>query len=124
MRRILLVDDDRDILDALQMLLEDLGYEVCVTTKGEEVLRQAEGFRAELVLLDLLLSGQDGRHICRELKAHPQLRMTRVIMMSAHPSARDSARAAGADGFVSKPFEVEALLRQIDSFAGGPTGAH
>lgn len=114
---ILVVDDDPGILDALQLLLEDEGYRVQATDKGDyaESLRDAGGRLPDLIVLDILLSGKDGRAICRTLKSQDETRSIPVLMMSAHPNAAASTREVGADAFIAKPFAIDALL---DTVAG------
>src|SRR5437867_878455 len=75
-KRILVVDDDPDILDALQLTLEDADYEVTTTAKGEyaENLRDTNGGLPDLIILDILLSGKDGRAICYKLKGQSETR--------------------------------------------------
>lgn len=121
-KKILVVDDDPDILDALQFTLEDAGYIVTTTEKGEyaENLRDGNGGLPDLILLDVLLSGKDGRTICQKLKSQSETRHIPVIMMSAHPGARESVKDVGADDFLAKPFEVEHLLAKISKHLSSP----
>ncbi len=114
-KRILVVDDDPDILDALQMLLEFAGYEVKTTEKGEyaENLRDMNGGLPHLIILDVLLSGKDGRLICQKLKSQQDTEHIPIIMISAHPNARHSVAAVGADDFLAKPFDADVLLEMV-----------
>src|SRR5947209_19129198 len=101
-KKILVVDDDPGILDALKLTLEDAGYEVQTSDKGDyaENLRDTNGGLPDLIILDVLLSGKDGRTICRALKNRPDTQHIPIIMISAHPGAADSVRAVGANDFV------------------------
>jgi DNA-binding response OmpR family regulator len=112
---ILVVDDDPGILDALRFLLEDEGYRVQTSDKGDyaESLRDGNGALPDLILLDVLLSGKDGRAICRALKEHEETRGIPVLMMSAHPGAAESVHAVGADAFIPKPFAIDDVLARI-----------
>lgn len=114
-KNILVVDDDPDILDALQFTLEDAGYAVLTSLKGDyaENLRDGNGGLPDLIILDVLLSGKDGRLICRKLKSQDETRHIPIIMISAHPGARESVKEVGADDFLAKPFDVDALLARI-----------
>src|SRR5690348_4516219 len=107
---ILVVDDDPDILDFLHDLLEMEGYRVAVSMKGEYLETLQNGDLPDLILLDVHLSGRDGREIVRYLKKREETKMIPIIMISAHPSAEETARQAGADAFLEKPFEIEVLL--------------
>ena len=114
-KNILVVDDDPDILDALQFTLEDAGYAVVTSLKGDyaENLHDGNGGLPDLIILDVLLSGKDGRLICRKLKSQDETRHIPIIMISAHPGARESVKEVGADDFLAKPFDVDALLARI-----------
>ena len=117
-KKILVVDDDPDILDAIQFALEDEGYTVTTSEKGEyaESLRDGNGGLPDLIILDVLLSGKDGRLICKKLKGQEETRHIPIIMISAHPGADRSVREVGADDFLAKPFEVEALLAKVAGY--------
>jgi DNA-binding response OmpR family regulator len=114
-KKILVVDDDPDILDAIQFALEDESYAVTTSEKGEyaENLRDGNGGLPDLIILDVLLSGKDGRLICKKLKGQEETRHIPIIMISAHPGADRSVREVGADDFLAKPFEVDALLAMV-----------
>ncbi len=114
MARILVVDDDPDILSVMEILLSMKGFTVDVTAKGDNTFAKIETFHPDLVLLDVLISGHDGRKICKQIKENQQLKHLPVIMLSAHPGAAASISDYGADGFISKPFDVEILLKQIN----------
>ncbi len=117
-KKIVVVDDDPDILDALQMTLEDEGYDVTTTEKGEyaENLRGTNGNLPDLIILDVLLSGKDGRTICQKLKSQPETRHIPIIMISAHPNAKQSVKDVGADNFLAKPFDVNELLALVAKY--------
>jgi DNA-binding response OmpR family regulator len=112
-KKILLVDDDPDILEFLQELLEQEGYTVAITDKAEYVEKLYASGLPDLILIDVLLSGKDGRKIVKQLKSQEATRHVPVIMFSAHPSAEETVRVAGADDFVAKPFELDEMLAKI-----------
>jgi len=112
-KKILIVDDEPDILEFLQALLEDEGYSVAIMDKGDFLEKLPLGALPDLILLDMLLSGKDGRQIVRRLKSQEQTRHIPVIMFSAHPSAEQTAREAGADDFIAKPFDIDDLLNRV-----------
>lgn len=116
MKQILIVDDDPDILDAISLTLEDQGYNISISEKGEtaENLLRADSL-PDLLILDVLLSGKDGRDITRKLKENDLTRKMPVVMISAHPSAHVTALEAGADVFLPKPFEIDDLLDTVSS---------
>jgi DNA-binding response OmpR family regulator len=112
-KKILVVDDDDGILDAFQAMLESVGYTVAVCSDGECVNQFVEDDPPDLILLDVLLSGRDGREVCQELKKNEQTKAIPVIMVSAHPRVKQSTLDAGADDFLEKPFEMEELLAVV-----------
>jgi DNA-binding response OmpR family regulator len=110
---ILLVDDDPDILEPLSLLLEAEGFAVDTTTKAAQTYEKVARFRPSLILLDILMSGEDGRTICRKLKDQKTTKHIPVIMMSAHPTAKADSAGCGADDFIAKPFDLETLLTMV-----------
>lgn len=108
----MIADDDPGIVDAVEMLLEFEGYQVVSTVDGNTVLRMKEDL-PDLLLLDIWMSGEDGRDICKKFKYQATTKNIPVIMISASRDVKDSALAAGADDFLAKPFEMDELLRKI-----------
>jgi DNA-binding response OmpR family regulator len=115
-KKILVVDDEPDILEFLQVILEEEGYAVLSSEKGEFLEQLHNGDLPELILVDVLLSGKDGREIVKYLKSQEETKHIPVIMFSAHPSAEQTAREAGAEDFIAKPFEIDELLAKIANY--------
>ncbi|WP_221452840.1 response regulator [Mucilaginibacter sp. FT3.2] len=111
-KKIMIADDDPGIIDAVEMLLEFEGYEVTSTVDGSAVLNMKEKL-PDLLLLDIWMSGEDGRDICKKLKHELTTKNMPVIMISASRDVKASALAAGADDFLAKPFEMDELLKKI-----------
>ena len=118
MSRILVVDDDTDILSVMEILLTMKGFEVEVTAKGENTIPKINSFKPDLILLDVLISGYDGRTICKQLKANKNTQHIPVIMFSAHPGAAATITDYGANDFISKPFDVSHLLKKVNEQLG------
>jgi two-component system KDP operon response regulator KdpE/two-component system response regulator MprA len=119
-RRLLVVDDDPGILESLQLLLEDAGYDVRTSTKnGDFVSAHVRREPPDLIILDILLSGHDGRTICRQLKTDAATSMIPIVLISAHPSAAATAMQAGADAFLAKPFDIDDLLSNVENLIEG-----
>src|SRR5947209_19716753 len=112
-KKILVVDDEPDILEVLNVILEEEGYLVLITDKGEHLEKLLNGGLPDLILLDMLLSGKDGREIVKQLKRQDETKHIPVIMFSAHPRAEQMAREAGADDFIDKPFDIDDLLSTV-----------
>jgi len=114
LKKVLAVDDDPYILDALVELLKYSGYDVSTTPKGDEVFKKIDEYSPDIILLDIMLSGMDGREICRELKANHKTSNIPVIMISATPNLTQSVIDSGANDFVAKPFDIFLLLDKIE----------
>ncbi len=117
-KRILIIDDDADIMLVLASVVEDAGYQVSTIDGGNYLEQIDAGALPDLILLDMLLSGQDGRQIARRLKEQATTRRIPIVMLSAHPDAQREALEAGADAFLAKPFDLDALLATIAAYLG------
>ena len=116
MPRILIVDDDRDMLVVTQALLVKKGYEVEIVTHWEDALNRIEFFQPQIILLDVFLNGVDGLDICKQLKAMPNTKDIPVLIFSAYPRVAESViYEYGADDFIAKPFEVNELIAKVHS---------
>ena len=114
MSKILVVDDDLHILVVMEILLSMKGFEVDVTAKWENTFDKIETFKPDLILLDVLISGNDGRTLCKQLKSKSDTKHIPIIMFSAHPSAAATINEYGADDFIAKPFDVNDLLAKVN----------
>ncbi len=114
-KKILVVDDDPDILDAVQFILEGENYDVTTTEKAEyaENLHDKNGGLPALIILDVLLSGKDGRAICKKLKSQEDTKLIPIVMISAHPGAEKSVKEVGANDFLAKPFDINDLIQKV-----------
>jgi len=109
-KRILLVDDNIDILEAVSLLLEDVGYDV-ITDNGEKVESLKDSDLPDIILMDMLLSGKDGRDIIRFFKSQKRTQHIPIILISAHPQAKIVWKDSMADDFLAKPFGIDELQR-------------
>ena len=108
----MIADDDPGIVDAIEMVLEFEGYQVSSTIDGSTILDMKREL-PDLLLLDIWMSGEDGRAICKKLKESELTKNIPVIIVSASKDIKESALAAGADDFLAKPFEIKDLLNKI-----------
>lgn len=113
MKKILVVDDDESIVEVVQLVLESEGYSVQTNMDGN-LLPLLKKARPDLILLDMLLSGVDGRDICKKLKSDHETAHIPVIMLSAHSETNKAADASGADDYLEKPFDVDALIAIVE----------
>ena len=112
--RILAVDDDKDILDVLQFILEDSGYEVETLSDGRYLFEKIEAHTPDLILLDIMLGNMDGRELCKTVKASETTLNIPVILISASHNIATSLNQKGApNAFIAKPFDINVLLDTI-----------
>ncbi|MDB5127275.1 PleD family two-component system response regulator, partial [Mucilaginibacter sp.] len=103
-----------DILEVLTYLLSDSGYEIEALSSGEEIFETISRFRPDLILMDVMLAGMDGRDICRQLKENIATHRLPVILISASHDLTQTIYHHGApDDFVPKPFDIDHLLSKI-----------
>ncbi len=114
-KKVMIADDDEGIVDSLSMMLQFEGYEVSSTLNGASLLKLNENL-PDLLLLDIWMSGVDGRDICKQLKLQPHTCKIPILLISASEDIRSSALAAGADDFLAKPFEMKELLEKIAAY--------
>jgi len=114
-KRILIIEDEKDIQELLQIYLKRDGYDVHIAKDGETGLRKASQERYDLVLLDLMLPQVDGLEICRNLRSRPQTADIPIIMITA--KAEESDRIVGlemgADDYITKPFSTREVLARV-----------
>lgn len=114
MRKILAVDDDSDILEVLQFILEDSGYEVETLSDGHFLFEKIQENMPDLILLDIMLGSLDGRELCKSVKAKAETHDIPVILISASHNVTSSLNQKGApDAFLAKPFDIDDLLKMI-----------
>jgi DNA-binding response OmpR family regulator len=113
MAKVLLVDDDPDIRTMMGLILKREGYEVATAGRREEALDKLKEDKPSVILLDVLLSGSDGRELCREIKANEATRHIPIIMFSGHPGAALKFESYGADDFIAKPISMDVLLNKL-----------
>ncbi|MFW5641946.1 MAG: response regulator transcription factor, partial [Roseicyclus sp.] len=120
-RRILLVEDEANILEAIGFILSRDGWDVQGHGKGETAVAEIERVRPDLVVLDVMLPGRSGLEVLRDLRAREATRSLPVLMLTAKGQARDRDRAMalGADGFLVKPFSNASLLEEVRRLAEG-----
>ncbi len=116
MKKILYVDDDVDLLEAMKIFLRRQSYEVRVTTSCSEGLDILRAFRPDLILLDINVGSEDGRTMCRQIKAQAEYQHIPVILISAHDDALKTYRDCGADNFVGKPLEFSYLMDTLNVY--------
>ena len=118
--RILVIEDEEDILALIHFNLVKEGYKVECATSGEEGFKKAKDMLPDLILLDLMLPGMDGREVCQKLREIPDTKQCPIIMLTARGEEHDVIQGLeiGADDYISKPFSFQVLLARIRAVLG------
>ena len=113
--RVLIVEDERDLVELLTYNLQREGYETIVAHDGQEGLRKAQTHLPDLILLDIMLPGMNGTDICRTIRAGERTRDIPIIILSAKSEETDQivGFSLGADDYVTKPFSAKVLMQKI-----------
>lgn len=113
-KKILLLDDNRDLLQIVQIILKGQGYETVLASSIEEAMLKIKVHKPVLILMDVCLSDQDGYSFCNRLKNESETSNIRVIMMSGEDRNQSMISYAHADDFMQKPFDYSDLLAKVD----------
>ena len=111
--KVLIIDDDPAIGEMLKTLLEFSNYKAAVSDKPLQAKENIIRHEVDIVILDVRLSGVNGTDVCAELKKDEEISHVPILMMSALTGAEKTCKKAGADGFISKPFEMDELLKTL-----------
>jgi DNA-binding response OmpR family regulator len=115
MSKILILDDDQDLLSVVKSLLKKNGFDVWAFANWQKAWEDIKRNKPNLILLDVFLKGMDGMDVCKKLKASTLTRNIPVIMFSSYPNIAEIAiHEFGADEFIAKPFEVNEMVRKIN----------
>jgi DNA-binding response OmpR family regulator len=120
-KKVLIVDDERNIVTALEFLLQKNGYDVRVAATGEEALAQLDAFRPDLVLLDVMMPKVSGYEVCQRVRSRPDWKGTKIVMLSAKGREVEVSKgmSLGADLYVTKPFSNTELVATIGRLLSG-----
>ena len=114
-KRVLVVDDEPNIVMSLEFLMRRAGFEVAVARNGKEALAALDDVPPDLLLLDVMMPEFDGYEVCERIRARPEWNGTRIIMLTARGREveRERGLALGADAYVTKPFSTRDLVEQV-----------
>jgi two-component system, OmpR family, alkaline phosphatase synthesis response regulator PhoP len=114
-KKILIADDEQDILEILEYALEKDGYEVIRAHDGEETLRKASKFLPDIILLDVMMPKMDGIEVCRSLRHDPKFENTIILILTARSEEYSEVAGfeAGADDYVTKPVKMRSLMHRL-----------
>jgi len=114
---VLIVDDEPNILLSLQFLMKKTGYDVRTAKDGEEALAEISRAAPDLVLLDVMMPKIDGFSVCQRIRANPEWKHMRVIMLTARGRdvEREKGLALGADDYITKPFSTKDAIARVEA---------
>ncbi|MFT3681030.1 MAG: response regulator [Ferruginibacter sp.] len=113
MSNILVVDDAQELVELFSHIFRSKGYNVKTASGSKQLYDILPGYPADVILMDVKLAGENGRDICRELKAHEDHSSIPVILISANREVLEDYQECGADDAIEKPFELDTLLSTI-----------
>lgn len=115
--KVLIVDDEPNILMSLEFLMKKKGYEVFIARNGAEAIKIIEEEFPDLVLLDIMMPDVDGYEVCEYVKGKPVLKEIRIVFLSAKTKETDIKKGLdmGADLYLTKPFSNKELMKQVES---------
>lgn len=119
-KKILIVDDEPDLLDFAAMRVNTFGYDVITAVDGDNALTILQKTVPDLILLDVMMPGRDGYEICNEIKSNPKLAKVPIVLFTAKPQQKERLKSnyefIAADDYILKPYEPEDLLEKIKKF--------
>jgi two-component system, OmpR family, alkaline phosphatase synthesis response regulator PhoP len=117
---VLVVDDEANILLSLEFLMKKAGYDVRLARDGEEALAEIGKARPDLVLLDVMMPKRNGFDVCEAIRANPEWRAVRVILLTAkgRDIEREKGLALGADDYITKPFSTREVVERVTAWIG------
>lgn len=120
-RRILIAEDEPSIVLSLEFLLSEAGHEVFTATTGADALKLAQERKPDLIVLDVMLPVVNGFEVCRTLRADPDFRGTRILMLTARGREQEVARglALGANAYITKPFGTREFMKVVEDLLKG-----
>jgi CheY-like chemotaxis protein len=119
MTKILVCDDDAGVLEVLKIMLESKGYEVKTINEGKGIVKLVSDYLPSLIFLDVWMPGIDGREVTKLLKRDPVTKRIPIIVVSALNDTKEVADKAGADDYLSKPFDMQDLFSIVDKYMVG-----
>lgn len=117
-KKVFIFDDHKDILELCSLILEGAGFETKTSSTSNDIIKQVETFKPDLILMDNWLPDIGGIEATQTLKKHPVYKSIPVVYFSANNDVKSLAESAGADCFIAKPFDIEELERIVISLIG------
>ena len=127
-KKVLIVDDEPNIITSLEYLMKKCGYDVTIARNGDEALALIESFLPDVVLLDVMMPRKSGYEVCQQIRERPDWQHIKVVMLSAkgREAEVNKGLSLGADTYVTKPFSNQELIAKVEALLGDgekPRGA-
>lgn len=120
-KTIMVVDDEKSLLELLGALLEEEGYEVVNASSGDEALAKLKTVKPDLVLLDMMMPGMSGREVCERIRGDPETKNLKVVFLTVAKFSevgKDTLSEMDVSDYITKPFENEDLLKRVKKIVG------
>ena len=117
-RTILIIDDSKELLEVVQLILEKEGYNAITKTSSTDIADYVREIKINLLIIDVILNGANGRDVCKELKSNAGTNYFPIIIMSASPKYLRDHKSCDADDFIEKPFDMGTLFRKVEKLVG------
>ena len=120
-KRVLVVDDEPNIVTSIEFLMKRAGFSVDIARDGNQALAALEGLPPDVILLDVMMPGLDGYEVCQQIRQDARYAHTKIVMLTARGRERERQMGidAGADAYVTKPFSTRDLVQQVKEMVGG-----
>lgn len=121
-KKILIADDEQNIVISLEFLMKREGFTVCIAADGQEAIDKVRSETPDLILLDIMMPRKNGYEVCQEIRSDPQLQGTRILMLTAKGREMEVTKglAMGADAYMTKPFSTRELVTKVKSLLDIP----
>ena len=119
-KKILIVDDEVNIVISMEFLIKQAGYELDIARDGEEALEKVSSFQPDLILLDVMMPKINGFEVCRRIRSNPDWQNVKVVMLTAKGREVEVTKglALGADSYIIKPFSTKELMAEVKNILG------
>lgn len=115
LKKVLVIDDDTDILESMSLIFKYSGFDVQTKKDIDHLLENIEEFKPDIILLDVFLGSVDGTEVCVNLKNYAPTKGIPILMVSAHSNAKEVMARCNAEGFLPKPFDIDDLIGRVNN---------
>lgn len=125
-KRVLVVDDEPNIVTSIEFLMKRAGFDVEIARDGNQALKALDGIPPDIILLDVMMPGLDGYEVCQYIRQSQRLTNTKIVMLTARGREMEKQKGlnAGADAYVTKPFSTRDLVKQVQDILAADSSSH